>query len=146
MASRYKGFDYKAKVKDGVIVVWMKTSKENPKDKFEMGVSIAEIDKCLWQYGNSNWVIYQLVKPEYYAAHDRWIENTWDAELRAERRRRWENDPVLGKGTALDENAIDFICGLVRNAYKAATGEYPMSWYERAQGRNGEGCARSGEG
>lgn len=133
MASRYQGFDYKAKVKEGVIIVWMKTSKENPKDKFEMRVSIAEIDKCLWQYGNSNWVIHQLVKPEYYAAHDRWIENTWDAELRKKRRETWENDQVLGKGTALDENAIDFICGLVRKAYKEATGEYPQSWYERAR-------------
>lgn len=146
MASKYQEFGYKAKSKDGEIIVWMKTSKTNPKDKFEMRVSIAEIDKCLWQYGNSNWVIYSLVKPEYYAAHDRWVENTRDAELMEERRRRWENDPVFGKGTALDENAIDFICGLVREAYKKATGEYPRSWFERAQKRNGEGAARSGEG
>ena len=135
MASKYREFDYRTKVKDGTIIVWMRTSKTNPRDKFEMVVSITEIDKCLWQYGNSNWVIYQLVKPEYYTAHDRWIENTWDAELREERRRRWANDPVLGKGTSLDDNAIDFICGLVRNAYKAATGEYPQSWLERVQKR-----------
>lgn len=130
---KYREFDYKAKAKDGVIIVWMKTSKTNPKDKFEMAVSIAEIEKCLRQYGNSNWVIYSLVKPEYYAAHDRWVENTRDAELREERRRRWENDAVVGKGTGLDERAIDFICKLVREAYKEATGEYPQSWFGRVQ-------------
>lgn len=133
MARKYREFGYRAKVKDGAIIVWMKTSKANPKDRFEMGVSIAEIDKCLWQYGNSNWVIYQLVKPEYYAAHDRWVGNTLDAELMEKRREAWENDQVLEKGTAADERAIDFICKLVSEAYREATGEYPMSWYERAQ-------------
>lgn len=133
MASRSKHteFGYRAKVKDGTVIVWMKTSKTNPRDKFEMTVSIAEIDKYLWQYGNSNWVIYSLVKPEYYAAHDRWVENTRDAELREKRREAWKNDPVFGKGTGLDERAIDFICGLVRESYKEVTGEYPKSWLER---------------
>lgn len=135
MARKYREFDYRAKVKDGTIVVWMRTSKTNPRDKFEMALSIAEIDKCLWQHGNSNWAIYSLVKPEYYAAHDRWVENTRDAELREKRRESWENDPVLGKGTGLDERAIDFICKLVREAYKEATGEYPQSWLERVQKR-----------
>lgn len=133
MAHKYREFDYMAKVKDGAIIVWMRTSKTNPKDKFEMAVSIAEIDRCLWQYGNPNWVIYSMVRPEYYAAHDRWVENTRDAELREKRREAWENDPVLGKGTSTDERAIDFICKLVREAYKEATGEYPQSWLEKAQ-------------
>lgn len=133
MARKYREFDYKAKVKDGAIVVWTKTSKANPKDRFEMALGIAEIDKCLWQHGNSNWVIYSLVKPEYYAAHGMWVENTRDAELREKRREVWENDPVLGKGTSADERTIDFICKLVRAAYKEATGEYPQSWLERVQ-------------
>lgn len=126
--SDYAGF--RGRLKDGAIVVSMNTGC----DTFSFSVGIEELGTGLGVYGNSNWVIRDIVRRHYYDATERWIDATKNAKLRDARRKNWERDPDFSKGSSLDELAIDGICRLVRDMYMKATGEYPRSWFEKVVG------------
>ena len=121
---------FRGRVKDGVIIIWIPTG---PNDRFEMQFEIAQIDRLLSIYGNSNWVIDSIVRRGYGNATERWIEGTKDEKVRNWRRNAWENDPNVGKWSALHEHGITDVCGVVRKQYKVAKGHYPQSWFEAAR-------------
>lgn len=127
---------FRGRVKDGTIIVWTSTGLN---DRFEMRFEIDQIDRMLSVYGNSHWVVYSIVRQEYNDATERWIEGTKDAKVQAWRRNAWENDPNVGKGSALHEHGVTDVCCVVREQYKVANGHYPQSWFEFATSRRNVG-------
>lgn len=116
-------------VSDGVIEVWL---KDIPKREFRFSLTVREIDRWLEVYGNSYWVIREIVKKAVLDATERWIENTKDPDLRERRRRIHESDPVYGKDSSLQEIQFDSASKVVRELYELETGHPCLSWFERA--------------
>lgn len=116
-------------VSGGVIGVWLKYI---PKREFSFQLKVCEIDSRLGVYGNSYWVIREIVKKAVLDATERWIENTKDPDLRERRRRIHESDPVYGKDSALQEIQFDSASKVVRELYELETGHPCLSWFERA--------------
>ena len=116
-------------VSGGVIGVWL---KDIPKREFCFQLTVGEIDRGLEVYGNSYWVIREIVKKAVLNATERWIENTKDPVLRERRRRIHESDPVYGKDSCLQEQQIDSAARVVRTLYELETGHPCLSWFERS--------------
>lgn len=122
----------KGSVKDDVIYVWL---KDIPKRDFCASVTIAEIDSSLGVYGNSNYVLYEIAKEIILDANERWIENTKDPELKETRRRVHESDRLFGKDSALQMRQIESAARCLKCLYELATGNKPMSWFEKSAKR-----------
>lgn len=116
-------------VSGGVTSVWLKGI---PKREFCFRLAVREIDQGLEVYGNSYWVIREIVKKAVLDATERWIENTEDTALRDRRRRIHESDSVYGKDSCLQEQQIDSAARVVRTLYELETGHPCLSWFERA--------------
>ena len=116
-------------VSGGVIGVWL---KDIPKREFSFRLTVGEIDRGLEVYGNSYWVIREIVKKAVMDATERWIENTEDPVLRERRRRIHESDPACGKDSCLQEIQFDSAARVVRTLYELETGHPPRSWFERS--------------
>lgn len=60
------------------------------KDEIWFDVSIAEIDRMLKLYANSNWVFLSLVRAKGTEAIERWIENSSTELIKRKRRELWD--------------------------------------------------------
>ena len=119
----------KGNVKEGVIYVWLKNI---PKRDFCASVSIAEIDNSLGVYGNSNYVLYEIAKEIILDANERWIECTKEPDLKETRRRLYESDRLFGKDSAFQIHQIESAARCLKGLYELATGNKPMSWFEKS--------------
>lgn len=119
----------KGAVRDGVLQVWL---KDCPKREFCATVTLAEIDRTLGIYGNSNYALYSIAERIINDATDRWIEGTKDEKLR-EMRRKWDAESLdLGRMSSAHTRQIESAARVIAGLYEAETGSTPMSWYERA--------------
>lgn len=109
----------RANVKKGLFHVY----RDRPfaKDEIWFDVSIAEIDRMLRLYTNSNWVFLSLVRTKGTEAIERWIENSPTYFVKSKRREYWDGN-IYG-----EEQAIF----LLKKLYIKHAGEQPITAYER---------------
>lgn len=98
------------------------------KDEIWFDVSIAEIDRMLRSYANSNWVFLSLVRTKGTEAIKRWIENSSTDFLKRKKREYWDGD-IYGEDQAIS---------VIKKAYTKHTSELPITTYERLIARRKE--------
>ena len=91
------------------------------KNEIWFDVSIAEIDRMLKLYANSNWVFLSLVRTKGTEAIERWIENSSTDFLKRKRRELWDGD-IYGEDQAIS---------VLKKQYAKHIGEQPITTYER---------------
>lgn len=119
-------------VKNGIMTIWRKGIKK--KDASIITISVDEVNQALKKgSANSEYTLTQLAKQKGYAAMEAWIEGTKKPELRQKRRDSWENNTLTGKLSSAEARAIDSAVRVIKNLYETATGEPPMSPWEKHQ-------------
>lgn len=119
-------------VKNGIMTIWRKGIKK--KDASIITISVDEVNQALKKgSANSEYTLTQLAKQKDYAAMEAWIEGTKKPELRQKRRDSWENNTLTGKLSSAEARAIDSAVRVIKNLYETATGELPMSPWEKHQ-------------
>lgn len=119
-------------VKNGVMTIWRKHNKK--KYASIITISVDEVNEALKKgSANSEYTLTQLAKQKDYAAMEAWIEGTKKPELRQKRRDSWENNTLTGKLSSAEARAIDSAVRVIKNLYETATGELPMSPWEKHQ-------------
>jgi len=113
------------------IMAWDGSKGGIPKKDLNFSVTLDEIEKALASYGNGRAGLRKLVKQRYDAAVERWIESAKNPEVRAKRRRYWEDDTIHMKGGAAYDRAVDSYARVVEHLYEAATGQKAESPFER---------------
>jgi hypothetical protein len=91
------------------------------KNEIWFDVSIAEIDRMLKLYANSNWLFLSLVRNKGTEAIERWIENSATDFLKSKRREYWDGD-IYGEDQAVS---------VIKKQYAKHTGKQPITTFER---------------
>lgn len=105
--------------KKGLLHVYR--DKPFAKDEIWFDVSIAEIDRMLKLYANSNFVFLSLVRKKGTEAIERWIENSSTDFIKRKRRELWNGD-IYGEDQAIS---------VIKKTYTKHTGKQPITAYER---------------
>jgi hypothetical protein len=113
----------------------MYRDKPFAKDEIWFDVSIAEIDRMLKLYANSNWVFLSLVRTKGMEAIERWIENSPTDFMKRKRRELFDGD-IYGEDQAIS---------VIKKTYTKHTGKQPISIYEKltAKDRTQQGGNRN---